>query len=215
MITRISADRMDSNTYLVTEGRSAVIIDAASGSAVLREVREKGLVPEFILLTHEHFDHIWDLEELRKEFSVPVAACRICSERIQDVKTNLSNIADILYYYKTGVVLEGRSKTFTCRPAEIVYEDRYSMEWRGHRFDFQRLPGHSPGSVVITLDGNSCFTGDYLILGEEEITRLKGGSEEDYQSITRSVLEAIPEGTRIFPGHGDEYIKGQESIGNE
>ena len=60
------------------------------------------------------------------------------------------------------------------------------------------------------MDDSLVFTGDYLIYGEEEITRLKGGSTEDYNSIARPVLEAIPQGRKIYPGHGIVYRKGME-----
>ena len=119
-----------------------------------------------------------------------------------------------------------------------------------HTLRFQRIPGHSPGSVLITLDqgeqpddssgeaaplaeeaedenridvpqvdpahsdclkdvsGRVVFTGDYLIYGEEELLRLKGGSPEDYEAIARPVLEEIPKGTWICPGHGPIYRMG-------
>ena len=209
-VHQIPSERMDSNSYLVEEDGHAVIIDAAAGQGILDMIREKELQADYLLLTHEHFDHIWFLEELRDALHMPVVACRLCSERIQDVKANLSNISDVLYYFKTGILREGKSKSFTCAPAEMVYEDEHTLLWREHRFDFQRLPGHSPGSVLITLDGNQVFTGDYLILGEEEITRLKGGSDEDYEEIARPVLEQLPEGTVVFPGHGSRYVKGRQ-----
>lgn len=208
-IYRIPSERMDSNSYLVEEEGHGVIIDGSACRGVLEEVSRRGLTVDYLLLTHEHFDHIWFLEDLRKAYGMPVVACRLCSERMQDVKTNLSNISDLLYYFKTGVMREGRSRSFTCKEADIVYEDSFCLDWRGHRFDFCRLPGHSPGSVTITMDQGNVFTGDYLIQGEEEITRLKGGSQKDYEFLARPWLEGIPEGSRIFPGHGPAYVKGE------
>lgn len=210
IVHQIPSERMDSNSYLVEEDGHAVIIDAAAGQGILDMIREKGLQADYLLLTHEHFDHIWFLEMLRDALHMPVVACRLCSERIQDVKANLSNISDVLYYFKTGILREGRSESFTCAPAEVVYEEEHTLMWQTHRFDFRRIPGHSPGSVLITLDGSRVFTGDYLIRGEEEITRLKGGSDEDYEQIARPVLEGLAEGTDVFPGHGSCYVKGRE-----
>ena len=209
MIIQIPSDKMDSNSYLLEENGHVIIIDAASGEEVIRRISDEGWTADYLFLTHEHFDHIWYLEELRQRLAVPVVACRLCSERVQDVKANLSNIADVLYYFKTGIVLEGRSESFTCRAADQVFEDEYEMEWQGHRFLFQRLPGHSPASTIITMDGEKVFSGDYLIYGEEEITRLKDGSTEDYEAFARPVLEKIPEGTPIYPGHGEIYRMGE------
>ena len=207
MIHRILANTIDTNCYLIEEEGHVIIIDPACGELLTEAIQAKGFQPEYIFLTHEHFDHIWDLEEIRDRYEVPVVACSLCSERIGNISTNLSNIRDMLVYFKTGVIPEEEGKRFTCRPAEITYDEAFTMEWRGHEFKFQRLPGHSPGSVIITMDGDTVFTGDYLILDEEEMLRLKGGSEEDFNNITRPVLDAIPEGTHIYPGHGADYLK--------
>lgn len=216
---------MDSNSYLVAEDGHAVIIDGSSWEGVQEKIEEHGWTVDYLLLTHEHFDHIWYLEDLRQTYHMPVVASRLCSERIGDVKSNLSNIADILYYFKTGIVREGTSPSFTCGPADIVYEEDFELGWREHRFTFRRIPGHAPGCVLITLDqdaadaadaegganagGSWVFTGDYMIWGEEEILRLKDGSREDYEALARPVLEQIPPGTKIAPGHGPAYIMGK------
>ena len=209
-VIRIPSERMDSNSYLVEEDGHVVIIDGSSYEGILQAVHEQGWTVDQLLLTHEHFDHIWYLQELREAFGMPVVACRLCSERIQDVKANLSNISDLLYYFKTGIVREGKSRSFTCEAADVTFEDRFELDWRGHTFTFERLPGHSPASTIIRLDDSHVFTGDYLIRGEEEITRLRDGSTEDYENIARPVLEQIPDGMRICPGHGSEYEMGQE-----
>lgn len=249
-IEQITSDRMDSNTYLIEEEGHVVIVDGCAGQAVLDRIESKGWTADLLLLTHEHFDHIWYLELLRQRLDIPVVACALTSQRVQDVKANLSNISDVLYYFKTGILREGKSESFTCRAADILFEDELLLPWREHRFLFLRLPGHSPGSTIIVMDpedggamekesaaaamlesgradgaenglmdGAKCgigsgeiraaavFSGDYLIQGEEEITRLKDGSTEDYEAIARPVLEGICAGTVIYPGHGDVYEK--------
>ncbi|MBQ9015390.1 MAG: MBL fold metallo-hydrolase [Firmicutes bacterium] len=209
-VIQIPSEKMDSNSYLIEEGGHVIIVDGSSFEGILEAVREHGWTVDYLVLTHEHFDHIWFLEQLREELSMPVIACSLCSERIRDVKANLSNISDVLYYFKTGIVREGKSPSFTCRAADITFEDSCEMDWQGHHLRMQRLPGHSPASTVVWLDESHVFSGDYLILEEKEITRLKGGSTEDYEAIARPVLERIPEGTCICPGHGPMYEKGQQ-----
>ena len=159
MITKLTSKKTICNSYLIDEDGFVLIIDPGQDGVVEAEIDSKGWKPELILLTHEHFDHIEDLEEVRSKYGIPVVACEICSERLEDPRTNLSVIADILSYYKTGIIKEGRSPKFSCRRAEITYGDEYEMEWRGHTFPFVRTPGHSPGSVLITMDGQYIFTG--------------------------------------------------------
>ena len=122
-VIRIPSERMDSNSYLVEEDGHVVIIDGSSYEGILQAVHEQGWTVDQLLLTHEHFDHIWYLQELREAFGMPVVACRLCSERIQDVSTNLSNIADIMAYFKTGEIPEEKTATFHCDAAEIVYNN--------------------------------------------------------------------------------------------
>lgn len=209
-ITKLTSVKTICNSYLIEENGFVVIVDPGQDGVVEAEIERKGYRPEYILLTHEHFDHVEDLEAVRGKYGIPVIASRICSERLEDPKTNLSIIEDILSYYKTGVIAEEKSPRFACRRAEITYEGEYEFLWRGHRFTFVEAPGHSPGSVLITLDDEYYFTGDYMILRENPTLRLRGGSEEDYRIIAEPILEKIPDGAEILPGHGDSYTKGRE-----
>ena len=211
MITKLTSQKTICNSYLIEEDGFVVIIDPGQDGVVEAEIDKNGWTPELILLTHEHFDHIDDLEQVRTKYNVPVVACRICSERLGDPKTNLSVIADILSYYKTGVIAEEKSPRITCRPAEIIYEDEHEMEWRGHRFSFVRIPGHSPGSVLITMDDEYGFTGDYMLLDDETTLRLRGGDPEAYENIAIPIMQSIPNGMKVCPGHGPSYVKGEEN----
>ncbi len=207
MIECIASERIETNCYLIEEEGHALIIDPSCGKFIIDKLTEKGWEPDYIILTHEHYDHIWDLEEVRDHYGIPVIASSLCSERVQSIQTNLSSIGDILIYFKTGEEPSEPGKRFTCRAAEITFDETYTMNWRGHDFEFQRIPGHSPGSVLITMDQNSVFTGDYMIYGEPDMTRLKGGSKKDYDRITLPVLDAIPADFHVYPGHGPDYIK--------
>ncbi len=209
-ITKLTSIKTICNSYLVEEDGFVVIIDPGQDGVVETEIDNKGYTPEYILLTHEHFDHVQDLEAVRNKYNIPTVASKRCSERLGDPKTNLSIIEDILSYYKTGVISEEKSPRFVCKEAEITFEGEYELPWRGHRFAFVEAPGHSPGGVLITLDGEHCFTGDYMLFNEETTLRLRGGSEEDFVKITEPIINQIPDGMTIHPGHGQSYIKGQE-----
>ncbi len=212
MVIQIPSDKSDINSYLIEKDGYVIIIDPGQGGALMEELNKRGYVPEYIFLTHEHFDHIENLEEVRRTFNVPVVASQLCSERIKHVTTNLSAIADILAYYKTGEIPEVENERFTCEEADITFEEKFEFQWRGHTFRFLRVPGHSPGSVLIKMNEDIVFTGDYLIYKEEEVLRLKGGSQEDFDKYTKPILAAIPKGTRIYPGHGPVYYAGMEEM---
>lgn len=199
--------QVDTNSFLIEENGHVIIIDPAEADNIAKAISDMGCKPDYIFLTHEHFDHIGGVEELRKKYDIPVIACSLCSERIQDKTDNLSRIADVLQYFKTGEAPEERTEPYTCEPADITFDEEYELNWRGHSFTFKRAPGHSPGSTIITLDEDTVFTGDYMFFDKEETLRLKGGSEEEYYAKAKPILDSIPEGSHIYPGHGKDYIK--------
>lgn len=209
MIKKVSSKKMDCNCYIVAENNKAIIIDPCDADLVSSDVGQiaDNIVVDYIILTHEHFDHIAGLEKIRSRYNAPLLACKQCSEGIQTVAGNLANIADILMYFKTGVIPEDKFEPFTCEKADISFDDEYVLEWEGHKLKFYRIPGHSPGSVAIFMDNDKVFTGDYMIKDEEVLTRLKGGSTEEYEQISKPILDALPKGTHIYPGHGPDYIK--------
>ena len=211
MIIHIPSEKIGCNSYIIREGKHVIIIDPGQGDEIMDELESRGYIPEYIFLTHEHFDHIENLEKMRSRYNVPVVASELCSEGVQKVSTNLSGIADLLTYFKTGEIPEIKTGRFVCDKADITYDEQFAINWRGHEFRFKRAPGHSPGSVIIMMDDDSVFTGDYVIDGKEEVLRLKGGSEEDFERYTRPVLDSIPAGVHIYPGHGPVYVKGQNN----
>ena len=61
----------DSNTFIVEHKGTVVIIDAGARFVDAQKVLS-GRKPDAILLTHEHFDHVYYLYDYRKQFDCPV-----------------------------------------------------------------------------------------------------------------------------------------------
>ena len=77
---RIQIDRLElgpfgTNSYILIcqKTNESVVVDAP-GEANLVVERLKNTEPKYILMTHDHFDHIGGLVELRSILEVPVAA---------------------------------------------------------------------------------------------------------------------------------------------
>ena len=177
----------ESNCYLLGEAGRAVVIDPNDPRGPLERLEALGWTPELILLT-----------------GVRVAATAACSAGLGDTRLNMTRRMEVYLAFrgKPGVSYP----PFVCRPADETYERAWEYVWRGHRLRAVALPGHTPGSAGIFLDGDTFFSGDYLIPGEEVILRLPGGSETDYRAVTEPVLRGLPPGLRICPGHGEPYI---------
>ena len=65
---------INSNCYILYNGYSnrCVIIDPGTKncSNIIPFIKEKKLTPEYVILTHEHFDHIWGVNFLRKKYNI-------------------------------------------------------------------------------------------------------------------------------------------------
>jgi hydroxyacylglutathione hydrolase len=185
-----------SNCYVIfqQEGKKAIIIDPGSSEChdLLIFLNEKNLTPEYIFLTHEHFDHIAGVNKLKSIFDIKVLAHSICAERIIDKKKNLSVFFDQNGFEVTGVDI-------------FVDSENDVMEWYTHQFQFYYTPGHSEGSMAICIN-NYLFVGDTIILGEKTVTKLPGGSRADLiKSLNKIEILNESKEMKIFPGHGATF----------
>jgi len=74
-IERLELGPFGTNAYIAIcqKTRDSVLIDAPAESSTIMD-RLKGTNPKYILLTHNHMDHIGALAELRARLKVPLAA---------------------------------------------------------------------------------------------------------------------------------------------
>nr|WP_314542927.1 MBL fold metallo-hydrolase [uncultured Massilia sp.] len=86
-------------------------------------------------------------------------------------------------------------------PAEVQFNDGDALRFGdGETIDVIHTPGHTAGSMCYLWRGN-LFSGDTLLIGGCGRTDFQGGSAAAlYDSVT-SKLFALPDGTRVWPGH--------------
>ena len=200
-VRRFTWDYLDSNMYaLIAEGQALVIdpIDSDEAFDYLKPFQEVT-----VLLTHEHFDHIWGLNRLRAEHECTVIAQEKCSERIQNIKTNFSAMAETMLEL-SGKERHKRVEPFVCEKADITFEDRYVLKWAGVDIELFSTPGHSPGSACFSLS-RCLFTGDSL-LKKSAMLRFPGGSKIDYlQKAIPIIKKELKKAKLVFPGHGEKF----------
>lgn len=182
-ITMLPLGQMQANCYIVTEGESCAVIDpGAQAEKLVTFLREKGLTPDAVFLTHGHFDHVGACRALAQTFSVPVY--------LHEADTSMTGrLAHGLYWDRTYA--EGD----TVRAGDLS-------------FLVLHTPGHTPGSVCLQAE-NVLFTGDTLFAGSCGRTDFPGGSwEEMLASLGR--LAALEGTYTVLSGHGGETTLARE-----
>jgi glyoxylase-like metal-dependent hydrolase (beta-lactamase superfamily II) len=207
LVKRIPNKPIDSNCFVVysTYNESCLIIDPGTEDCadLIRFIDMSNLKPDYILLTHEHFDHIWGVNKLRDIYAIKLICLRDCSAMIADKKKNMS-----LFYDQVGFE--------TCH-ADILLEDiDKQMKWNGTNIEFISTKGHTEASICIHID-NYLFTGDTIIRNHKTVVKLPGGDKNKLEK-SFSILNQrfFDRQIQIHSGHGESFwydeIKNQKLI---
>ena len=173
----------DQNTYVLSNGREAVIIDAGAELEDIRQITKKQKVLA-VFLTHLHFDHFWNLDKFIQEFRCPVYVVDDFSWKFQDCKANGSTV--IRQEFKKEI-------SQNC----IKY---YAKNLKIGNFDFKiyNTPGHSKDSVCI-LVGDKLFTGDTVFADSIGRTDLVDSDESEMINSLKAIKEM--KYNTAYPGH--------------
>ncbi len=195
--------------YLVVEDNHAIVIDPFENTNP-----SVGLVVDYIILTHEHYDHISGVNVWKKITNAPVLCSSICSQNIQDSKRNLA------YFFKDFCELQSWVKiesvpfydpNFVCNADEVFYDD-FILDWCSHRLHLFELPGHSLGSIGIVLDDLFFFSGDSLFKDYEVSLNAPGSSKRKWKEISLPRLGQLPPEINVYPGHFGNFILKNRAI---
>ncbi|MDD5309875.1 MAG: MBL fold metallo-hydrolase [Deltaproteobacteria bacterium] len=194
-ILRLTNERFGSCCYIVASSpgaRRAVVVDPGVPYETIRTVlRRRKLAVDFVILTHEHFDHMSGAGELCAGEGAKLVASKECAESVTDPARNMSK------YSGLGEV--------ALRSVDVVIAgDRGDLAWEGLALEMFRTPGHTPGSMCLRI-GPALFTGDALIKDIKTVTRLPGGDKRLSRRSIRWLLDTFPGRTKVYPGHGEPF----------
>jgi glyoxylase-like metal-dependent hydrolase (beta-lactamase superfamily II) len=184
IVERSMHDQFLSNTYLVAEGEggSSFFIDAGGPVRPLIEAAERlGVEPTHVLLTHHHYDHVCELDEITRRWP-----------RIE-----------VLIDPAERELAAGGEESSSW--GEI--EGGADMEIGRLRVKALATPGHTVGMLSFLVSDpesvqEGVFTGDTLFKGSVGGVRAPGhGTYEQLKESIMETLLALPPGTTIYPGH--------------
>jgi hydroxyacylglutathione hydrolase len=199
-IARFTLGPFETNCYIVAvEGSPACwLVDVGyEPKEMLDAVRAQGLAPAAIVLTHAHCDHIAGVAEARRAFpDVPVWIHGAERQWLADPVLNLSEFGGL------PVTAPGPDR-------ELV--DGEELRLDGSRWRVLHTPGHSPGGIGLYCEAAGVLlAGDTLFAGSVGRHDFPGSDGAVLARSIRERLYALPEDTKVLPGHGPATTIGRE-----
>jgi glyoxylase-like metal-dependent hydrolase (beta-lactamase superfamily II) len=178
---------VDNNVWVIGDDTSCVVIDAPhSVDDILALVGDRTV--SAIVCTHAHDDHVRVAPDLREATGAPILLHPADRPLWELTHGDLSWDADLA---------DGQEITAGDTTLTVLH-----------------TPGHAPGAVCLYVEAlGAVFTGDTLFQGGPGAT---GRSFSDAELIVDSIrarLFALPEGTVVHTGHGDDTTIGAEQAG--
>jgi glyoxylase-like metal-dependent hydrolase (beta-lactamase superfamily II) len=180
----ISSHPLSPNCYIICSGNECAIIDPTipfDESIVCGELK-------YIILTHAHFDHIWNIDEWVNNTGAKVIAGKLEVDSLKDPMKNcykLYNGSDKGYYGEAEGVGNGDNLPLGDTTISVI-----------------ECPGHTIGSVTYLCESHA-FVGDTIFAGGGygRFDLPTGNMTLLFDSIQK--LAALPEDTTVYPGHGE------------
>lgn len=197
-IRAIHLGLIKTNCYLISTDKAAAVIDPGFKTEITADfLKANGGKARMILITHAHFDHIGGAEALRDETGVEIGIGELDAPALRDTGLNLSD------KFHAHIAPFSADRTF-CDGEKFSVGD----------IDFEVIltPGHTVGGVSY-LSGESLFSGDTLFAGAVGRTDMPGGSLKALKKSLKRLI-ALPEETKVYPGHGDFTTVGYEKENN-
>lgn len=179
-------------TYLVYDEifKDGFIVDCTSSVDEIKKIIEKENINlKYILITHGHFDHVYCLNEMKKNF--PNAHIFIHKDDFPllntiEVQCEMAGIDNI---------------TIPCIDATLD-ENSKNFIIGNHEIKIIHTKGHSKGGVCYLID-NILFSGDTLFF--ESIGRydLFGGDFDEIKKSIKEKLFTLNDDIIVYPGHGN------------
>lgn len=192
----------EENTYVIyNEKKECWIVDPGMYDpqeieAMISFITDKQLLPQAIINTHTHLDHIFGVPALMNKYGIPFG--------VHDQEVQVLNMA-------TGTAaLFGFEYRNPPKPTFFIREGE-PLKLGDDTIEVRFVPGHSPGSIAFYYaPGNWVISGDALFAESIGRTDLPGGNSETLLHSIRTQLFTLPAETSVLSGHGPATTIGHE-----
>ncbi len=192
----LSVGPMQANCYVLEceETKNAVIIDpGGDGDFIIDFINAKKLMPEFIINTHAHVDHIAANEYLKSRISALICIHKEDADMLVNPQKNLS------FFINSPIVSPAPDRLLD--DGDILNSGTINLK-------VIHTPGHSPGSICL-LSQECIFTGDLLFAGGIGRYDFPGSSYNLLIESLKKIMN-LDSDLIVYPGHGPATTIGEE-----
>lgn len=187
---------VQTNCYIVVKEGHALIIDPGDTIDLTDFFNQKQIVPDAILLTHAHFDHIGGVDDILRSYDIPVYLNPLEFDFLMDDTLNASSD-----FFQNMIC--------HCNPVPL----QEGLMQIGHfEITVTYCPGHTIGSTVFQIE-DRLFSGDVLFQGSCGRCDLPTGNEAQMR-VSLSKLKELDDNIIVYPGHGAMTTIGKEKQSN-
>ena len=193
-VKRFVNSPVPSNAFLVVDefiGRCIAVDPGTKEQTDMREyISSHGLMLDYILLTHEHFDHCWGVNYLKDYFPwAKTVATTLCAEWV----STPMNYFNKLYF--------DSEEMFSSHVDVLAEEVGWLLRWNDIDIRLIDAKGHTNRGMCISV-GNALFSGDTMIYQTKPFLKKKyGASIKDLKITIDRIYQTFDGDTVVYPGH--------------
>lgn len=159
-------------------------------------IKQHELVPQAIINTHTHIDHIFGVSYLSEKYKIPFQIHKLDTPVLQGAAGSA-----MLFGFDFPKAPEVTSYIDESKPLSLG-EDTLEVKL---------TPGHSPGSVSFYSKENKwVISGDVLFAGSIGRTDLPGGDHATLIDSINDNLLTLEDDVKVYSGHGPSTTIGTE-----